>query len=500
MKGIVKQFPGVRALNDVNFEARPGEILALMGENGAGKSTLMKVLSGVIPDGAFDGAMSLDGQDLKFKSTLDARAHGIAIIHQELNLFGDMTVAENMFLTMEPTKWGPFKVIDRVMRDRKARRWFGDIGIEMDVRQPLGALSVGQQQLIEILRALATQAHVLILDEPTSALSMTESETLFRILLDLKSRGHTIIYISHRMEEVFRLADRIVVLRDGKSVGGGLRSELTPDKVVTMMVGREIHDLYPKRSPQLGPEAFRVEHLSVKPAGPQAPLVQDVSFTVHAGEILGIAGLVGSGRTELLGGIFGALSSGRVTKSVFVNGKKTHIDSPQDAIDRGLALVTEDRKVSGLVLDRSVAENMTLAALPRISPFLVVNRYKAKTMVREYVDRLRIKTPNTEAEVRTLSGGNQQKIVLAKWLALGPRVIFLDEPTRGIDVGARQEIYQLIDFLAREGVAVVMVSSDLPEVLSMSDRVLVMRQGRLAGQLNKGDAKPERVMALASGA
>jgi ABC-type sugar transport system ATPase subunit len=497
MRDISMEFPGVKALNHVNFKARPGEILALMGENGAGKSTLMKVLSGVIPYPEYSGTILLDGEEQKFKSTKDARGKGIAIIHQELNLFPELSVSENMFLTMEPTSLPG--IIDERARDRKARRWLRDIGIEVDVRTPVKELSVGNQQLIEILRALATNANVLIFDEPTSALSLVESETLFRILGELRSRGHTIIYISHRMEEVFRLADRIVVLRDGQTVGEGTKDELNPGKVVSMMVGRAIDQLYPKRSPQLGDEAFRVEHLSVRPRGPSEPEVKDVSFAVRAGEILGIAGLVGSGRTELISAIFGAASRGRVSGGIWVNGKKTHVYSPNDAIDRGLALVTEDRKFSGLVLNRSVAENMTLAALARISPFNVINRHRAHGIVTDYIRKLRIKTPNPEVEVRTLSGGNQQKIVLAKWLAIGPRVLFLDEPTRGIDVGSRQEIYQLIDMLANEGVAIVMVSSDLPEVLGMSDRVLVMRDGHVAGELAKGEANQESVMRYAAG-
>lgn len=499
MRGISMQFPGVKALDNVNFSAQPGELLALMGENGAGKSTLMKILSGVYPHPSYEGQIFIDGEEQKFKSTKDARKRGVAIIHQELNLFPELSVAENMFLTMEPLTLKALGVIDERARDRMARRWLRDIGIEMDVQQPLKELSVGNQQLIEILRALATNANILIFDEPTSALSLTESETLFRILGELKARGHTLIYISHRMEEVFRLADRIVVLRDGQSVGGANAAELTPDKVVQLMVGRAVTDLYPKRQPQSGEEAFRVEGLNVKPVDSHGPSVKNVQFAVKAGEILGIAGLVGSGRTELISGIFGAISRRRITKNVWVNGKKTHIYTPHDAIDRGVALVTEDRKLTGLVLDRSVEENMTLAALPRISPFNVVDKHQSRGLVRDYIKKLRIKTPNRHVEVRTLSGGNQQKIVLAKWLAIGPRVLFLDEPTRGIDVGARQEIYSLISLLAEQGVAIVMVSSDLPEVLGMSDRVMVMRDGAVAGILERSEASQDSVMRLAAG-
>lgn len=499
MRGISMEFPGVKALQKVEFRARPGEILALMGENGAGKSTLMKVLSGVIPYPEYSGEVLLDGEACRFKSTKEARERGIAIIHQELNMFPDLTVAENMFLTMEPLRLPALGVVDERARDRQARRWLRDVGIEIDVTRPLSELSVGNQQLVEILRALATNARVLIFDEPTSALSLAESETLFRILGELRARGHTIIYISHRMEEVFRLADRIVVLRDGQTIGEVERAQFDSGKIITMMVGREIKDLYPAHTPRLGDEAFRVEGLEVKPKNKNSPAVHNVSFTVKSGEILGIAGLVGSGRTELISALFGSLPKQRVKFHVWVGGKKTHIYSPDDAIDRGVALVTEDRKITGLLLDRSVEENVTLAALPRISPMNVLNKHRSSAMVNEYIQKLRIKTPGPQTEVRTLSGGNQQKIVLAKWLAVGPRVLFLDEPTRGIDVGARQEIYQLIHMLADQGVAIVMVSSDLPEVLGMSDRVLVMRDGAVAGILNRNEAKPEAVMKLAAG-
>lgn len=499
MRDISMTFPGVKALKGVNFKARPGEILALMGENGAGKSTLMKILSGVIPHPEYQGQIFLDEIEQKFRSTRAARNRGIAIIHQELNLFPELSVSENMFLTMEPLQIRALGVIDAKARDRQARRWLRDIGVEVDVRSPVKELSVGNQQLIEILRALATNANVLIFDEPTSALSLSESETLFRILGELRSRGHTLIYISHRMEEVFRLADRVVVLRDGQSVGEATSTELTPEKVVTMMVGRPIEDLYPHRAGFTGDEAFRVEDLNVEARGAHGTAVRDVSFTVNSGEILGIAGLVGSGRTELISGIFGSVPFKRRSGHVWVNGKKTHIYTPHDAIDRGVALVTEDRKLTGLILDRSVEENMTLAALPRISPFNVVDRRKSSGMVKDYIEKLRIKTPNANVAVKTLSGGNQQKIVLAKWLAIGPRVLFLDEPTRGIDVGARQEIYSLISLLASQGVAIVMVSSDLPEVLGMSDRVLVMREGRVAGILDKTEATQDTVMRLAAG-
>lgn len=492
-------FPGVKALDGVNFEARPGEILALMGENGAGKSTLMKVLSGVIPSPRYQGQIFLDGKEQRYKSTMQAREAGVAIIHQELNMFPDLSVSENMFLTMEPLHLKALGIIDERTRDQLARDRLRDIGVNINVNRPLSDLSVGNQQLVEILRALATNANVLIFDEPTSALTHQESETLFRILGELRTQGKTIIYISHRMEEVFRLADRIVVLRDGQSVGGGTAQELNSQKVITLMVGRNITELYPKRSSHAGKEVLKVESLNVSPVGKSDPHVNNVSFEVHAGEILGIAGLVGSGRSELISALFGALAPKRVTANVWINGKKVAVRSPAEAIHAGLALVTEDRKESGLVLDRSVEENLALAAIKQLSPHFSMDRHKTHTLVVDYIKKLRIKTSSSKVEVRTLSGGNQQKIVLAKWLATNPKVLFLDEPTRGIDVGARQEIYSLIDMLAAQGMAIVMVSSDLPEVLGMSDRVLVMRDGQKMGILDRAQANQESVMRLAAG-
>lgn len=502
MRGIGKSFPGVRALDRVDFSARPGEILALMGENGAGKSTLMKVLSGVIPFGTFDGELLLDSKLMQFKSTTDARCAGIAIIHQELNLFGDMSVADNLLLGLEPLRVSALSVVDGVEQLAKAREALRNVGLEdLDLNCPVNSLSVGQQQLIEIARAMATGARVLIFDEPTSALSAAESQKLFSILKDLKSRGHTLIYISHRMEEVFQLADSIVVLRDGRSVGELPRSRAVPDDVIRMMVGRDLKDLYPRRPPlqATAREVLRVENLTVKARSPQDVSVNNVSFSVRAGEILGLAGLVGSGRSEVLGALFGALTPSRVSGQVYLEGKQVHIRQPRDAISCGMAFVTEDRKATGLLLERNIDENMLLAAVPSLSAHFVMDDVAGDLLVRDYFKRLRIKAPSSKVEVRTLSGGNQQKIVLAKWLALNPKVVFLDEPTRGIDVGARQEIYQFIAEIADSGAAVVIVSSDLPEVLGLSDRVLVMRDGHGAGLLERREANQQSVMSLAAG-
>ena len=492
-------FHGVRALSNVNFEARPGEILALMGENGAGKSTLMKILSGVIPFPSYEGSVLVNGRKREFKSTREARASGVAIIHQELNLFGELSVAENLFLTMEPLSFGPLGVIDESKRHQLAKQWLQEIGLSLDVDQPIKQLSVGNQQLVEILRSLITEARILIFDEPTSSLSHHESELLFHILNMLRSQGHTLIYISHRMDEVFRLADSIVVLRDGKSVGGGAKDSLTPESLISLMVGRPIVDLYPIKDCAIGKEVLKVEHFSVRPESPNDPFVRDVNFVAYEGEILGIAGLVGSGRTELVSALFGAINPTRVSGKVLINNVPVVISCPEDAIEAGMAFVTEDRKHNGLISGRSVEENITLAALHMMCRFGVIDENKSQGISHDYIDKLHIKTPSLEADIQTLSGGNQQKIVLSKWLALGPKVLILDEPTRGIDVGARQEIYALIHKLAKMGMTLLMVSSDLSEVIGMSDRVLVMKDGLQAALLTREEATQERVMSFAAG-
>jgi ABC-type sugar transport system ATPase subunit len=493
MTAIGMQFPGVRALDGVDLEARPGELLALMGENGAGKSTLMKILSGVIPHPDYEGQVVLDGVAQAYNGTRAAQAAGVAIIHQELNLFPHLSVAENLFLGQEPLKgWGPFTSIDAIERDRRAQDFLktSGLGQSWDVRRPLGELSTGQRQLVEIARALLMDAQVLVFDEPTSSLSHGESETLFSILGELRARGKTLLYISHRMEEVFRLADRIAVLRDGKSVWQKPRLECSEESVVAAMVGRPLDQIHPENKRK--PGAVRLELKNLK-----TDKLHDISFSVRAGEVLGVAGLVGSGRSDVLHALFGSLPS---QKQVFMEGVELSIESPADAIRAGLAFVTEDRKHDGLLLGRGVDENIELAALPRHSSKMgTLDDAALNELDATYQKKLRIKVSRLDVEVGTLSGGNQQKVVLAKWLALGPRVLLLDEPTRGIDVGARQEIYLLIEELARQGLAIVLVSSDLPEVLGMSDRVLVMRRGAVAGCLDRADANQESVMRLAAG-
>jgi ABC-type sugar transport system ATPase subunit len=491
MRGIGKQFPGVRALDGVNLEAQPGELLALMGENGAGKSTLMKILSGVIPHPDYEGEVVIDGKVQTYGGTREAQAAGVAIIHQELNLFPHLSVAENLFLGHEPLR-GPLRAIDTIERDRMARDFLAKSGLgqSWDVRRPLGELSTGQRQLVEIARALLMDAQVLVFDEPTSSLSHGESETLFSILNELRSRGKTLLYISHRMDEVFRLANRITVLRDGKSVWQKPRAECTEESVVAAMVGRPLDQIYPEN--KRSPGAVRLEL-----KGLSTDKLNDISFFVRAGEVLGVAGLVGSGRSDVLHALFGSLPS---KKQLSIDGQPVSIESPSEAIRAGLAFVTEDRKHDGLLLGRGVDENIDLAALPAHSSVMgALDADALNGLNAAYQKKLRIKVSRLDVEVGTLSGGNQQKVVLAKWLALEPRVLLLDEPTRGIDVGARQEIYLLIEELARKGLAIVLVSSDLPEVLGMSDRVLVMKRGAVAGCLERAEANQESIMRLAAG-
>ncbi len=497
MQNIGKNFGKVQALKEVSLIAESGRILALMGENGAGKSTLMKILSGVIPYSEYEGIFSLNGKECRFHTTEEALNSGVAIIHQELNLFPEMSVAENIFMGREPTKsFLGFKTLASHKYLKQAEISLAEVNLKIDVRTPLKDLSIGTQQMIEIARALQSKAKVLIFDEPTSALNQRESETLFRIILNLRASGHTLLYISHRMEEVFRLADDIAVLRDGRSVGQGPATSFTQQKLIELMVGRPIEALYPVKREAVGEEVFRVENFSVKKKTVSS-LVKNISFTVHSGEILGISGLMGAGRSELLLGLMGAYGGQATEGSMWLSGKKINIHSPAQAIAEGLLLATEDRKLSGLILCRNTEENLTLSALPRISKWGRVKERSSFSLVKEYANKLKIKVSNHFADVGTLSGGNQQKVVLSRCLACGPKVLFLDEPTRGIDVGARQEIYQLISELARSGLAIVLVSSDLPEVLGLSDRIMVMQGGENRGIVRASEATQESLMQLA---
>ncbi|MCL4202765.1 MAG: sugar ABC transporter ATP-binding protein [Pirellulaceae bacterium] len=489
VRSVTKTFPGVRALTDVHLRLYPGEVLALLGENGAGKSTLMKILAGIQqPD---SGQILLDGQPIAIESVRAAADRGIALIHQELNLADNLDVGANIFLGREPRY--PLGIVRRAEIDRQSERMIRQVGLTLSPRTLVGSLPIGKQQLVEIAKALSVNARILIMDEPTSSLSTGEAETLFRVVKDLRKRGVSIVYISHRLGEVSELADRVTVLRDGRNAGELARHEIDHDRMVRLMVGRDISQFYARQSHPAGAPALEVSHVAT-PAFPQHRL----SLHVRSGEIVGLAGLVGAGRTELLRVLFGVDRS--TGGQIRVAGQPVRFRSPSDAIRHGIALVPEDRKQAGLIVEMSVRHNLSLAGLRRHQRFGgLLNQRLERHLAREMIHRLNIKTPHDGQVVRYLSGGNQQKVVLGKWLSLKPRVLLLDEPTRGIDVGAKQEIYQLMERLAADGVAILFVSSEMEEILGMSDRVLVMHEGSLRGELARGQLSEERVMHLATG-
>ncbi|GAB7126125.1 ribose ABC transporter ATP-binding protein RbsA [Silvimonas sp. JCM 19000] len=487
LRGISKSFGPVHVLQDVDFNILGGEIHALMGENGAGKSTLMKILSGVYR--ADKGEIVIDGQATPITSTQDAERLGIAIIHQELNLIPQLSVMENLFLGREPRRFG---VIDSKAMRTAARTYLQALGADrIDPEAEAGLLSIGQQQMVEIAKALALNAKVLVMDEPTAALTDREIETLFGIMQQLKSQGVAIVYVSHRMEEIFRICDKISVLRDGHFVGERVIAQTSFDEVVKLMVGRELGDRFPKRDSTPGAVRLVVKDLA------DAGNISKINFEVRAGEVLGVAGLMGAGRSEILKTLFGI--NPRTAGTVTLDGQPLHIRDAVAAIAHGLAFVTEDRKGQGLVLGMSVRENATLVHLNRYAHLGVVSSKAETTAVAKLIEQLRIRTRDAELDVKSLSGGNQQKVVFAKWLALPPKVLLLDEPTRGVDVGGKAEIYHIINQLAAAGVAIVMVSSELPEVLAMSDRILVMHQGHQAGIFDAKDATQETIMTAATG-
>jgi ribose transport system ATP-binding protein len=490
--GVRKRFPGVLALDGVSLRLAAGEVLAVVGENGAGKSTLMKILGGIYT--ADDGEVRLDARPLRFAGVTDAMAAGISLIHQELNLAENLSVAANVFLGRERLA-GRLWLKDFEMA-AEASRYLARVGLSEDlVRTPVARLAPGQKQLVEIARALSLKARVIIMDEPTSSLTQSETERLYEVIADLKAAGVSIIYISHRLAEVKRCADRVTVLRDGKNAGELAKSEIHHDAIVRLMVGRDLKGFYPRtdRRPREGAPALQVRDLTYT-AGPATP----VSFSIRAGEIVGMAGLVGAGRTELAEALFGLrhLTAGTVS----IDGKPVTIRHPSDAIAAGLLMVPEDRRANGLVLEKGVGFNLSLPNLDMLSAGGWVRESRERVTSRDLCDRLRVKTPSIYQVVGLLSGGNQQKVVLGKWLARTPRVLILDEPTRGVDVGARSEIYGIMDKLAADGVAVWMISSDLEEILGMSDRVLVLHQGRLTGELPREELSEEAVMRLATGA
>ncbi len=496
MRDITKTFPGVRALDGVTFDLRAGEIHALVGENGAGKSTLMKILGGVYPHGSYGGEILIEGDVQRFSNVRQAESAGIAVVFQELSLVKDMTVGENIFLGREPRRFGVVRWDELY---GQARQLLDELHLSIDPRTPVRNLGIGQQQLVEIAKALSQRARILVLDEPTAALTNTEVETLVKILSDLRTRSVGMVYISHKLEEVFRLSDRVTVLRDGRTVETGQTSEWNQARVIARMVGREVGDIFPKAEHPRGEVVFEVRNMTVTDPNVRGKLLANqVSFSVRRGEVLGIAGLMGAGRSDLLTAIFGA-HAGTITGEVLIEGERVEIKSPADAIRYGIGYVTEDRKRFGLVLDQTILHNMTLASLRRVSGRFVTDEGAETAAGMRAAKDLRVKATNVFTIAGTLSGGNQQKVVLAKWLLTEPRVLFLDEPTRGIDVGAKQEIYAQINRLAREGLAIVLVSSELPEVLGLSDRVMILHEGSITGEFTRAEATPEAVMSCATG-
>ena len=487
MKGINKSFGSNQVLKDAGFFLRDGEVHALMGENGAGKSTLMKILTGVYSKDS--GTVIVDGQEVAYKNPQEAEKAGIVFIYQELNVLYDLTVVENLFMGKEITK--RFGICDMKAMRKIAQETMEKLGTHIPIDAVMSDLSVGQQQMVEICKALMVDAKVIIMDEPTAALTESETEGLFKVIESLRKKGVSIVYISHRMEEIFQLCDRITILRDGSYIDTKEIKDITMDDVVQMMIGREIGERFPKRDAKIGEEVLKVEGLS------SGKLFKDVSFSVRAGEVLGVAGLMGAGRTEIMQAIFGSLK--KDVGKIYIDGKEVHIKNPRQAIAAGIGFVTEDRKTEGLLLEKSIAENIEIANLGKVSDKGILKREKQQSIVKKGIDEFRIKCFGPWHECSNLSGGNQQKVVLAKWVYTDPKILILDEPTRGVDIGAKKEIYDVINDLAARGVAVIMVSSELPEVLGMSDRIMVVREGEVSGIIDGKEADQAKVMTLATG-
>ncbi|AQM61045.1 sugar ABC transporter ATP-binding protein [Clostridium baratii] len=488
MEGVSKSFPGVKALDNVNITAYGGEVTALMGENGAGKSTLMKILSGVYTKD--EGKIYLQGEEANIHGIKSAEELGVTIIHQELSIINNLTVAQNIFLGNE--KVNKFGKINKKLMIERSKMFLEQIGCDVDPNELAGNLNVGEKQMVEIAKALTKNAAVIIMDEPTTALTEVETKSLFKVIENLKQKGLAIIYISHRMEEIFAICDRVEVLRDGKYAGNAKIADIDNDKLITMMVGRKIEDQFPYREVKKGNIILDVKDLSSK-AG-----VKNANFEVREGEILGIAGLMGSGRSELAKTIFGAYK--KTSGTVLINGKELNGGSIREAIKNGICYLSEDRKKEGCVLGQSVSDNMTISNLNSYENKLFkLDKKKEASDVNDYINKIRIKTPSPNQYIKNLSGGNQQKVILAKWLLTKPEVLIIDEPTRGIDVGAKKEIYELLNELKESGKAIIMISSDMPEVLGISDRILVMSEGKITGELSRDEATQEKIMKLAVG-
>lgn len=487
MKGIDKSFPGVHALDHVDLEVRKGEVHALMGENGAGKSTLMKVLTGIYTKDS--GTITYEGKEVEFHGPKEAQEAGIVIVHQELNMMNHLTVAQNIFIGREFMKGA---MIDDAKMNAESKKLFDQLGINIDPTEKMGNLTVGKQQMCEIAKAISHKAKVIIFDEPSAALTEAEIEELFKIIRDLRDQQLGIIYISHRMDEIKVITDRVTVMRDGGYVGTLITKDCTKDDIINMMVGRVIYE-DPKTQSMVAPDApvvLKVEHLNA------GKMVQDVSFELHKGEILGFSGLMGAGRTETARALFGA--DPKESGDIYVNGKKVDIKSPKDAVALGIGYLSEDRKRYGIVVDKSVSENSTMAHLKNFVKGLFIDKKKENSATQDYINRLNTKTPSTDQLVVNLSGGNQQKVVLAKWLVKDCDILIFDEPTRGIDVGAKSEIYHLMNELVAQGKSIIMISSEMTEILRMSDRIVVMCEGKKTAEIDIAEATQENIMHAAT--
>ncbi|MCI8419748.1 MAG: sugar ABC transporter ATP-binding protein [Oscillospiraceae bacterium] len=496
MRHVTKRFPGVIALRDVNMELYRGEILGICGENGAGKSTLMKVLSGSYAAGEYEGEIVLDGQPVRFAGVHDAQSRGIEMVYQEMNMMLDASIAENLFVGNLPGKrgWVDYKRLYADTRELLERA-----RLELDPKMTVRTLNSGQMQLLSLMRAVSKDPKILVLDEPTTALTDQEVDTLMEILASLRERGVSCLYISHKLEELYRICDRALVIRDGQTINSHDIREVEKKTLIEEMVGRKVENLYPKEEHGFGEEVLRVEHLSVPhPNIRGRNIVDDISFSLRRGEILGIGGLVGAGRSESLGAIFGQYTNG-VKKQVFLDGREVSINSPKDAINLGIGFITEERKRNGIIWMLGIRENMSVANLPKLPGKFFVKREHERKSVGEQMERLRVKAPSMETAVVQLSGGNQQKVILGKWLMSKPRILFVDEPTKGIDVGTKADFYKIMSDLTMQGVSIVMVSSDMPELMSMSDRVLVLAGGKITAELRKdrGEINETAIMAAA---
>lgn len=493
---ISKEFPGVKALDNVNLTIKRGEIHAIVGENGAGKSTMMKILSGVYPYGTYTGTLKFLGEERKFHSIRESEEAGIAIIYQELALVRQMNIAENIFLGNEMKSHGS---IDWSKTMAEATRCLSEVGLNINPMTKVINLGVGQQQLVEIAKALSKNAKLLILDEPTAPLTDSETDNLLNIMLELKEKGVTCVFITHKLEEVYRVCDTITVIRDGKAISTDPSSELSENDMIARMVGRDMTERFPYVEHKIGEPFFRVKNLTfTDPELSTRKLVENVSFDLHRGEILGIAGLMGAGRTELAMSIFGCYKK-YVTGTIEMDGKELSINEPRQAILQGISYLSEDRKKYGFNMLMDIEDNISMAALEKISKFGIVDNSQKVATALKYIDEMKIKTPSTKQMVVNLSGGNQQKVVLGKWLMTEPKVLILDEPTRGIDIGAKYEIYNIMNNLILQGVSIIMISSELPEIIGMCDRVLIMHEGKLTGSLDKEELSQELIMKFAIG-